>query len=54
MSSPFLFPALRTPPFLLHFTSKNVLPYPPTHFIPLASPFSGASSLYTTKHIPSH
>ena len=48
MLSPFPVPLPQVPhPISLLFTSKKVLPYPPTHsyLTPLASPFSGASSL---------
>ena len=48
-SIPFLF-------FLLHFASMRVLLLPLTHscLIPLASPYTGASSLHRTKDLPSH
>ena len=55
MFSPFPVSLQEPPPISLSFASKRVFP-PPTHFrlIPLASPFSGASNLHGTKHLPSH
>ena len=55
MLSPFPIPPPQTPySTLLPFAAKSVLPHPPTHsyLTPLASPFSGVSSLHRTKHIP--
>lgn len=39
-----------------HLISKRILPHTPSYFclIPLAFPFSGASSLHRTEHLPSH
>ena len=48
-----MFPLHNPPSIPLPFASKRVLPHPPTHshFTPLASPFSGVSSLHRTKHL---
>ena len=57
MLSPFLISPPQAPYLIsLPLVSMKELSYPPIsfHLTPLASPFSGASSLHRTKHLPSH